>query len=59
MIALNATAFCLFPYLSINNFDVCKETQKERRGEAYIVGGAYVRNTIFFGRQMGLKPGGG
>ena len=38
MIALNATAFCLFPYLSINNFDVCKETQKERRGEAYIVG---------------------
>lgn len=48
MIALNATAFCLFPYLSINNFDVCKETQKERRGEAYIVGWGLCPEYYFF-----------
>ena len=34
--------------------------RKRNGGERLILwGGAYVRNTIFFGRQMGLKPGGG
>lgn len=36
-----------------------KKRKRNGRERLILWGGAYLRNTIFFGRQMGLKRGGG